>query len=352
PENVIFILATTEVHKIPATILSRCQRFDFHRIATPDIVARLKEIAKSEKVKISEDVLESVARLSEGCLRDAESLLSQIFALGEKEIGTDEASLILPVTNTTTVIEIIDAVARSDQKSALETLNTFVDQGGSVQNLVDEMIDFTRTMMLFSLGGPYHDHYDAPTMESMRKILELISSADCRKLIDLLLTARTRPTHDAFPQLPLEIVLIELCEDRVTARKDDPPSEPPIATPLKKGEAKGGGDQDASPASFSIQELEGKWEQCCQEVAKVNIALPIALHSAKPLSIEGSIVKIGFEHKFHYETMCEVKNRDILCQAVNAVMRSNIDIKPIYLGESNEKILDSLIEAFGGSVVD
>lgn len=379
PEHAIFILATTEVHKIPATILSRCQRFDFHRIATQDMIERLQAHCKAEGVSVEDEVLASIARLSEGCLRDGESLLGQILALGEKEVTAEQASLILPVTNTATVVDIVDAVSRRDQTQALETVNGFVDQGGSVRNLVDELIDFVRTMMLIGLEGPYHDHYDKATMERIRSMLALMPAQNCRTFLDLLLSARVRPTHDALPHLPLELAIVEYCLQGAPAQpapkqdppvpKQDPPApsaNPPSATePTSKApESKSAEPEQSSPkqstevkkdasnASFSVEDLKNKWGRCCEEIAKKNIALPLVLQTAVPLAIEGTEVQLGFDKKFHFETISQPKNCQMLIDAVNIVMNSSVVIKPVFMRAEEEKTLDTLVEAFGGSVVE
>lgn len=368
PAHVIFILATTEVHKIPATILSRCQRFDFHRIATLDMVARLKELSKSEGVQVAEDVLGAIARLSEGCLRDAESLLGQILALGEKNITAEQASLVLPVTNTAAVVELMDALARRDQQEAIELLNVFVDQGGSVRNLTDELIDFARTMMLVSLDGPTHDHYDAGVMDRMRRMLERTTTADCRRLIDLLLTARVRPTHDALPHLPLELACVEYClgdgpRDDASGDHDprrpsgSPPAEPKHVPPSKslprqEPQTSQEAEKDAPTASFSIEDLVNKWQRCCGEVAKTNIALPLVLNDAKPLRVQDGELEIGFGRQFAFETISQPKNAAILADAISAVMGSRVVIKVSYLHEEQEKTLNTLVQAFGGAVVE
>jgi DNA polymerase III subunit gamma/tau len=211
PAHALFILATTEIHKIPQTILSRCQRFDFHRIAMPEMTLRLQMMAKEEGMKMDDAVYAQICRLSEGCLRDAESLLGQVLALGETHVTMEHASLVLPVTNLNIVISLIEAIVLRKLHEAVVVLNTFVDQGGSVKQLIDEMIDFTRTMMLLALDGPYHDHYDPNTMEAMRSMLTRYSLQECMHLVDVLLVVRNRKGHELFPHLPLEISFVDLC---------------------------------------------------------------------------------------------------------------------------------------------
>ena len=388
PAHALFVLATTEIHKIPQTILSRCQRFDFKRIATPDLVARLKKIAGKEGVTIEDAVLGSIARLSEGCLRDAESLLGQILALGDKKIGVDQASIILPVTNTESVVTLIDAVTRRDLPTVIEQLNVFVDQGGSVKNYTDELIDFTRNLLLSRIGGKTHDHYDAATVDRMEQMKMRLNDHEFAVLLDALLRAKVMPAPDALAQLPLEIVLTEFCslagaEASSTAHSDPPPdtgvskgSPPasgsdgskhsslpvglgskPLTAPSNSQSTAGSAPEGTrapgtlAKASFTVKELKDKWKRCCEAVAKRNIALPLVLQMAKPSAIHNEFVEIGFEHRFHFETMLADKNIELLSAAINEVMQSAIRVRPVFLTKEEDQALGQLAEAFGGEVV-
>ncbi|PIQ67601.1 hypothetical protein CO173_03615 [Candidatus Uhrbacteria bacterium CG_4_9_14_3_um_filter_41_35] len=395
PAHAMFILATTEIHKIPQTILSRCQRFDFKRIPTSEIVKRLEGICVQEEVKVELEVLRAIAHLSEGCLRDAESLFGQILALGEKEIGMREASIILPVTNISVVTNIVDAVCRKDSRIVLNELNKFVDQGGSIKNLHNELIDFVRTIMLLALDGPYHDHYDKETMEQIRKMIELIGAQGARKLVDMLLLAKIKAPPDALPQLPLEICFIEYIGVGFTAptakkvevltpamtkepvqvvqKVQAPTVETPQQAVLKESESKveivkeavevkkapEDNSESAPSASetgtalpFSLENVQAKWGRCCEAVGKRNVAIPLALLSAKPLRLEGDNLVIGFTTSFHFETINNQKNLNIISEAVNEVMQSSVVCSAFFIENKEEKELQDLANAFGGSIQD
>lgn len=384
PKHALFVLATTEIHKIPQTILSRCQRFDFHRIANQDIVERLKEIGKQEGVQVDEDVLKQIARLSEGCLRDAESLFGQVLALGEKEIGKEQASIILPVTNTAVVADVTDAVVRRDPAAAIRVLNGFVDQGGSVKHLTDELIEFARTMLMLSLGGPYHDHYDADVMERMRRMLESFSAKQSSAWLDALLGVKARPTYDALPHLPLEVAVVLFCEQEtnslgkvetgghvsvsaapVTPKVNPSPAPAPKAPvqeqqkPAVQPQAATAAEPEAAPEqplndpnSLSIEDLKSKWKRCCEAVSKKSIALPLALQAAEPLVYEDGVLQLGFGMKFHFDNMNQPKNLKILADAIREVMLVDLSIKPIFTKAEEEAMLGGLAEAFGGQVID
>lgn len=365
PAHAIFILATTELHKVPETILSRCQRFDFHRVSTSDIVMRLRGLCVAEGVKVAEEVLEQIARLAEGGLRDAESLLGQILALGEKEINVEQASLILPVTNTATVLATVDALSRQDPSEALTTVAGFIDQGGSIRHLIDEMTDFIRTMLFLSLKGPVHDHYDAHTMQEMRRMLERVKTLDLTRWLDRLIRVRSAVAPDAFPQLPLEVALVELCFPPESGSVSTAPkisSPPPIPTkPIPKVQGSDvvrtpspepiGSITSSAPIAFSIDDLFAKWGRCCDALARRNVALPLVLRAAKPISIEGSIINISFGFAFHFETAKNPKNATMIAESIAEIIGQPVTINCLYEPPVEEKVAEELAEAFGGSVV-
>ncbi|MCR4312608.1 MAG: DNA polymerase III subunit gamma/tau, partial [Candidatus Uhrbacteria bacterium] len=290
PAHAVFILATTELHKIPATILSRCQRFDFHRVPPAEMIPRLIKIAEDEGITVADDVLAAVSRLSEGCLRDAESLLGQLFALGETNVTAKEASLVLPETNLGAVMTLADATSTRNITEILSTLNTFVDDGGSVKHLVDELIEYVRTMMFSALGFTDAMSYDPQTVARLAVSAKTMGADGARRLLDLLLSARTRQSLSAFPQLPLEIALVEYCAHQsiggVTAPRPTPiapvsptpvPTQTPVAAPAKYDfsqtpiapppVAQSTSDAPSGSATFTLEEMQDKWGRCCDYVA-------------------------------------------------------------------------------------
>src|SRR3989338_2505803 len=119
PEHVKFIFATTEVHKVPLTILSRCQRFNFKRISTGEIAKKLKEVAKLEKIKVSEQALFLIAKASEGSLRDAESLLDQLASFGEGEVKEGDITFSLGLTDPEIYVSLLEAIKSRDGRRVL-----------------------------------------------------------------------------------------------------------------------------------------------------------------------------------------------------------------------------------------
>lgn len=148
PSHVIFVLATTEPHKIPQTVLSRCQRFDFRRIGIDDIARRIEHITKSEGIEITPDAAELVAELGDGSMRDAISILDRCAAFGKEKLTTDRVSDIIGIIASKKLFEIGEAVARDDAKAALKLSGDILREGGEPQNLLENLADHFRSLML------------------------------------------------------------------------------------------------------------------------------------------------------------------------------------------------------------
>lgn len=218
PAHAIFILATTEVHKMPPTIISRCQRFDFHKFALADIVSRLKFVAREEKVKIDQPALELIALNADGAIRDAESLLGQVMAMEDKDITLEEVQTILGTVDISAVVEMINFIIGREAAAAINFINKIVEEGYDLGQFAKSLINYLRKMMILKTA-PASDILRfrglvAPefTDEQTRTILEQaqkFSSADLIKLLRLFIEAENQIKSAIFPQLPLELLIVE-----------------------------------------------------------------------------------------------------------------------------------------------
>ncbi|HEY3244751.1 MAG TPA: DNA polymerase III subunit gamma/tau [Phycisphaerae bacterium] len=162
PPHVKFILATTESHKVPATIQSRCQRFDFRSIDVDTIAARLKTILKSERLKADEAVVRRVARLANGSMRDALSLLDQLLSFGAEGLTPELIEEILPTAHDEVIHEMIEAVAASEAATALRCVERCLSAGYTAERFCEAVIDHVRTLMLLAVCGADTDLVDLP----------------------------------------------------------------------------------------------------------------------------------------------------------------------------------------------
>ena len=149
PENVIFILATTEPHKVLDTIISRCQRFDFRRITTEDIVARLQYICEQENISITQDALYTIARSSAGGMRDSLALLDQISVLdADKEISSDDVNEMLGRLSFETLFDLSNSILESQTQNAIELLDKVYNKGNEPFQIITNLIQFFRNMLV------------------------------------------------------------------------------------------------------------------------------------------------------------------------------------------------------------
>src|SRR3989344_2710992 len=152
PAHVIFILATTEHHKLPDTIISRCQRFNFKKISYDVMMKRLQDLSKEEDIKVDEAVLGRIINKSDGCLRDAESLLGQVMSLNLKHIKVEDVQAVLPISDAKDVLNFVEYLLKKQTKEALEAINSIIESGVSIDNFCVEMIDTLRSIMITQAG--------------------------------------------------------------------------------------------------------------------------------------------------------------------------------------------------------
>lgn len=182
PEHVKFILATTEPQKIPATILSRCQRFDFKKIKNECIIQRLEFVCKESKIEYTKTALKMIAELSEGAMRDALSILERCVQDGENKIDEDKIRNLVGIPETVYIHKIISAIIEYNVESALKTINDVLDEGKDINNFIWEMIKYTKDILLYKTSkstGIY-------TEEELKDIENLSNKVNNEKLVNLI----------------------------------------------------------------------------------------------------------------------------------------------------------------------
>ena len=181
PEHVKFILATTEPQKLPATILSRCQRFDFKRISNEDIIKRLEIVCKESDIEITEEALNIIATLSEGAMRDALSILERCIQDGENKIDEDKIKDLVGIPKTVFVHEIVEAIIKYNVDKALITVNQVLEDGKDISNLLWEIVKYIKDILLYKATN----HVELYSEEEKNKIKEISDMADKERLIQL-----------------------------------------------------------------------------------------------------------------------------------------------------------------------
>jgi len=218
PAHAIFILATTEIHKMIPTIISRCQRFDFRKLTIPEIVKRLEIISKKEGIKIEKAALELIALNSQGAVRDAEGMLDQTitFCTGEKdkEITVKEIKDLLGLVEINVVSQFVDYLTKKDAKGAINFLNEIYEKGSDLDVFVKGLINYLRQTLVLKITGPEITNLilSGLTKEEFQKLEEqaaVFKEEEISRILKLFLEATNKMKYSPIPQLPLELAIIE-----------------------------------------------------------------------------------------------------------------------------------------------
>jgi DNA polymerase-3 subunit gamma/tau len=214
PPFAVFILATTEVHKMIPTILSRCQRFDFKKLTIKEILKKLEFICQKEKIDIEKPALELIALNSDGSMRDAEGILDQVFTLfGEKKIELSDVKGILGMVEVKSVSDLIDFLLKKDSKGAIEFLNQLLEKGIDLEEFSKVLINYLRQILILKIMGtennPFLVGFSQEEIQKMKEQSEKISQDQLNKLLQVFLEAQNKIKFSPIPQLPLELAIIE-----------------------------------------------------------------------------------------------------------------------------------------------
>lgn len=220
PSHAIFVLATTEIHKMIPTIVSRCQRFDFRKLTLAEITGQLEYIAKEEKIQISKDALEVIALNSEGSLRDAISLLDECIvfsgSLGDKTISKKHLEELLGLVDTALVVKFTDLIFEKKKEEALNFIDEMIDRGYDLNDFLKKTIEYLRKALILKINPQIKKSFlTGLSDEEIKKLKEQISGKtleEIKKIIYILIKASNEMRSTPFYQLPLELAILEITE--------------------------------------------------------------------------------------------------------------------------------------------
>ena len=218
PEHLLFILATTELHKVPATILSRCQRFSFRRISQEDIAARLQYVAYQENIDLDDGAARVLSRLADGAMRDGLSLLDQCASATVGELTAEAVYACLGIAGEQKCGELMGYIANHNTKSALELFNTLYTEGKDLAAMLDEMACLTRDLLVMKTAGAAGITM-LSGVASDQEVLELtkvLSSAELVRMMNLIQGTLAGFTRSASRRMDAELCIIEMCQPELS----------------------------------------------------------------------------------------------------------------------------------------
>ena len=279
PSHVIFILATTEPHKVPVTVISRCQRFDFHRIGQNAIINHLADICRREEVQAVPEALELIARRAEGGLRDAISLLDQCVVAAEDGITVQTISQVLGIVDEAFVAKMAVAIAQCNAMAVMKGVDILSSEGRDLRQFLQQLLEYVRQQLLYGIG-----HKNKATIGSRRALQMLRDLVDGNQKLKTSLT----------PRLTLEIALLTACrlEQQAAAAEKAPATQQ--ATPTSKraeGKSSAGGGRPALADGQISPEL---WKAVLLQTKKESVVSVAYMKMAKTQEIKGKELVLGF----------------------------------------------------------
>ena len=208
PSHVIFILATTEPQKIPITIISRCQRFDFKKLSIIDIKNRLKYIAEKEHINITDDCLDEIAKMSDGAMRDAIGLLDQVSSFNEDSITIDDIYQISGSVPFKKIYELIDSYINEDKENILKTTEEIYNEGKDFIKLTFDILSIFKDVLIYYRAPKYFENLNKLNFDEIKKIKEKIDISDLELIIETLENLSRELKLSDYPRILLEMFLI------------------------------------------------------------------------------------------------------------------------------------------------
>ncbi|MCC3870402.1 DNA polymerase III subunit gamma/tau [Terrisporobacter mayombei] len=222
PSYVIFILATTEPHKIPATILSRCQRFDFKRVSSKDIANRMVYICEKENIEAEEKALSLIARNSQGALRDALSILDQCMSFGNEKIEYNDVIELLGTVNIDELFELSQAIIGENTKKSLQILNEFIIWGKDIRNLINDLIDHFRNLMVCKVSKDLDEIISLPeeSIERLKEQAKTININDLIRILNILSETQDSMKSSSNTRILAEVTMMKIAQPMFDESKE------------------------------------------------------------------------------------------------------------------------------------
>jgi DNA polymerase-3 subunit gamma/tau len=297
PPHAIFVLATTEIHKIPATVLSRCQRHEFRRVPVDEIVGQLKTIADAEKIQADDEALALIARQSAGGMRDAISLLDQLSSTGDR-ITIELAQTVLGAATSQTVLELVASILDHEPGRGLETIHRALDGGADPRALARQIVDYLRGLMLIQMGNESQVETTKDIKAKMTENASAFTPADVLRMMRIFNEAATDSRGSWQPSLSLELAFAETLE----APAEVAPAAP---APALKGGAKASAAKSipvAAPIETSgaapvipASEIIRIWKPIQTTLKKESANnLAALLNSVTSIDVQGNTLVLGF----------------------------------------------------------
>jgi len=372
PPHVIFILATTEAHKVLPTILSRCQRFDFRRISQADVVAKLSRICGAEGIHIELKGLQLIAKATTGSLRDAENMLEQMTAYYGSEIELGQVQAILGITGDWRTRELVKHIINSDISAGMATLNSVNSDGLDLRQFNRELVEYLRGLLLVKTGSS--DAVDV-TAEDLTELKDLAAKVPLTQILKAVkLFGQLEFGFDNYSTLPLELALVDCVlpsmekkEDAISQTEDEfrqpsktvtsPVASAPSQQPATESETPSTEPEPPSlpqplpvermPATSpelasEAERLRLNWRRIMDEapadIKRTNAIALLRSAGVQPVAIEDDTVVLAFRYNIHRESMEKPENQQVAERIISNFLGRPCRVRCVYTPQNNHLV--------------
>ncbi|MDZ7844188.1 MAG: DNA polymerase III subunit gamma/tau [Anaerolineales bacterium] len=336
PAHAIFVLATTEVHKIPATVLSRCQRHEFRRIPVQDIIGQLKHLAAEENLEVEDAALGLIARQATGSMRDAISILDQLASLDEK-ITLDLVHRVLGTSANQAVLDLVEALLDGEAGGGLSVLQETLEKGSDPDQFGRQVVSYLRSLLLVKMGN--RDQVDLPgdVWTAVERHIQQLNTGQLLKLIKIFNEAVGYKRSSWLPMLPLEIAFVEAlgyipglhlagpaAEEKLSPAEPNPQGAAPSRSETRSPSAGPGGEKQPEGGQVNILQI---WDQICKLVRSANPTTQALLNTCRPLGIKDGTLILSFRSDINKEKMEKEDHLQVCRSVINEVLGDNLSIQ-------------------------
>jgi len=377
PPYVKFIFATTHPHDVIPTVLSRCQRLDFRRISTLEIITQLEKIATAEKINIDQKVLFAIAKSSDGSLRDAESVLDQLISFSKGKVSLEDVVSMLGLVQQDAFFDITDKIIEKDTCGALELMNRIIDEGKDMGNFLTNLIEHFRNLMIARITQADPRLIDLPKeiCERLLQQAQVFSLEEIFNAFNILVNTQEMAKRLESLRIPLEISLVKLTHDKKGHQSNpspskhakdpdpQPPEEKALPQAAKKEEDTPEPETSDPPApiqSVVLDNVKSAWNHIIDNLGRIKMSVATYLNEGAPTKLEKNILTVSFpmNHSLHKEALERKENKAIIEKIFSELLNVNIRInftlsKDVAQKNSHDAdpFLRSALETFNGRVI-
>jgi DNA polymerase-3 subunit gamma/tau len=356
PPHVIFVLATTEIHKILPTVLSRCQRHEFRRLPVGEIVGNLKQIVRAEHIDADDEALTLIARQSAGGMRDAQSLLDQLSSTGGR-LTLELVQTVLGTAASQTVLDIVTAIRNSEPAPGLEAIHQALDSGADPRSLARQIVEYLRGLMLIQMGNADQVDATADAKRQMQAHAGGFSTADVLRMMKIFNAAAVDQRGGWQPSLGLELALVEVLEAPAappTIASSAPPAEsvrprpqpvsqassPKLApTPKTKQESPAPPERSNKPETGSTGdqpvvaagEVVKVWKEIVGTLPRSQANLKGLLNSVRAIEVQGRTLVLGFASDVLVSKMDKPDQMEAAQKAISGKLGVQVSIRCVVM---------------------